>query len=384
MDHRVKNGFVVILAIVLIASAVYFLIPHDSSSGPTSIEAHIIGFDPYGSYALDVTEEQLHGIGADVGYDLYVDIGVERLIAIHAHDWNGVPFGTIFISYTVTTGEMVMGIFNGDIRNELELKVGDTMEITLKGPNKYYDHLGPYLQVFSNDRSDFGSDEIYANFRELTGGSMKSDLIYRSASPWTTKDDRIYYVNDLCKDVGIDSLIILDIEYEKLAPKVEEHPSLYCYELFHSGHVQAHEFYPGILSNPEDIRLFFEMIDSADGNICIACKYGKDRTGTFCAMLQALAGATYDDIKKEFMRSITNYYGIVEGTDAYDAVEHIYIDPFLYTILNPKVIDHYHEVDWENVDYHSFNAYEVVYSFLETNAGVDHELLDRVIEKITV
>lgn len=383
MDRNVKIVLIAAVVVLVVASAVFFLYPRDSEE-PTVLEVKIIGFDSYGNFALDVTEEQLHGMGADIGYEVYLDIRGERVIAMHSHDWNGLPHGMLFLSYTVSTGEMVLGLYNASLKDEMKLEVGDTMKLWYKGPSKYYDSLNKYLQPFSGQRSDYDSDEIFANFRELKGGSMKEDLIYRSASPWTTKDERTYYVNKLCEKEGIESLVLLDISYDALAKLIPESGDLYCNGIFDAGNVSAASFHPAVLSNTKDIEQFLRMFDESEGKVCIACKYGKDRTGSLCAMLQALAGASYEEICEEFMKSMTNYYGIEKGSEEYVAVESIYIRPFLYTMQHPEIIGHYHDVDWDEVDFQPFEPYEVVYKFLTEYVGMDHELIDRIIEKITV
>jgi len=43
-----------------------------------------------------------------------------------------------------------------------------------------------------------------------------------------------------------------------------------------------------------------------------------------------------------------------------------------------------HEVDWESIEYKPYDPYEVVYSFLTSYAEIDPDLIDRVMDKITV
>ena len=43
---------------------------------------------------------------------------------------------------------------------------------------------------------------------------------------------------------------------------------------------------------------------------CIHCTEGKDRAGFVAMLLEALMGATLDEIIDDYMRSFYNYYGI--------------------------------------------------------------------------
>ena len=60
MERRVKIVLVATIVALLIASAVFLLYPRDSNE-PTVLKAHIIGFDSFNNYILDISEEQLHG-----------------------------------------------------------------------------------------------------------------------------------------------------------------------------------------------------------------------------------------------------------------------------------------------------------------------------------
>ena len=45
------------------------------------------------------------------------------------------------------------------------------------------------------------------------------------------------------------------------------------------------------------------------GPYLIHCTEGKDRTGFVCALLEALCGASYDEMRDDYMITYDNYYG---------------------------------------------------------------------------
>ena len=47
------------------------------------------------------------------------------------------------------------------------------------------------------------------------------------------------------------------------------------------------------------------------------CTEGKDRTGFFAALIEALMGASKDEIVADYMQSYVNYYKVKEGTEQY-------------------------------------------------------------------
>ena len=65
-----------------------------------------------------------------------------------------------------------------------------------------------------------------------------------------------------------------------------------------------------------------------DGPYLIHCTEGKDRTGFVCMLIEALAGATYDEIVEDYMITYDNYYKITEETD-----------PERYTVIIENVLD---------------------------------------------
>jgi len=70
---------------------------------------------------------------------------------------------------------------------------------------------------------------------------------------------------------------------------------------------------------------------SNDGPYYIHCMEGKDRTGFVCTLIEALAGATYEEMKNDYMETYKNYYKITkEKTPTkYDAIVSLYFDSFM-------------------------------------------------------
>ena len=57
------------------------------------------------------------------------------------------------------------------------------------------------------------------------------------------------------------------------------------------------------------LRGFMSMVEKP-GPYLIHCLEGKDRTGYACAILEALCGATYDEIVNDYLITYDNYFGI--------------------------------------------------------------------------
>ena len=73
-----------------------------------------------------------------------------------------------------------------------------------------------------------------------------------------------------------------------------------------------------------------------EGPYYIHCVEGKNRTGFLLAVIEGLAGASYEEIVKDHMITFANYYGITEETDKekYDILKARYIDSMLRYIAD--------------------------------------------------
>ena len=60
----------------------------------------------------------------------------------------------------------------------------------------------------------------------------------------------------------------------------------------------------------------------------VHCNEGKDRAGMTIALLEALSGATMDEIITDYMESYENYYGVEKGTEQYALISEIITDFF--------------------------------------------------------
>ena len=84
------------------------------------------------------------------------------------------------------------------------------------------------------------------------------------------------------------------------------------------------------------------------GPAYIHCLEGKDRTGFVCVLIEALAGATYDEMRDDYMITYDNYYGISkEATpDRYDAVVSLYFDAFMEYLSGEENSEKLHDLSY--------------------------------------
>lgn len=218
------------------------------------------------------------------------------------------------------------------------LKEGDTASVTLRSPGAYLNVQEAFDVTYTNDRSDYGSDEEFANFRTFYGGSVKPDVAYRSASPINNDYNRAPYVEELMKKAGIafvlnmsenedevNALITEDIRQGIDVSRYEELITTNCAVLLDCSANYRSESYARLLASG--------LVDMAkhEGPYLVHCVEGKDRTGFACLLVEALCGATYDEMLSDYMMSYANYYGITKDSDPekYEAIRGLQFDGML-------------------------------------------------------
>ena len=87
---------------------------------------------------------------------------------------------------------------------------------------------------------------------------------------------------------------------------------------------------------------------NSDGPVYIHCMEGKDRTGFVCFLLEALAGASYDEMCSDYMKTYENYYGVTgnETPEKYRAIVDVYFDPFAVCLHRTENIEELKTADY--------------------------------------
>ncbi len=212
------------------------------------------------------------------------------------------------------------------------LSDGDTVTITLNTPGKYRSTYEALSQTYSVDRADYATDEQFSNFRALRGGNLKDNFLYRGASPVDNSRNRAAITNSLLEQYGITDILDLadtDANMEKYFAS-SDFSSEYARNLYEQGA----DVVLGMASDydasayKEGVAKGMRHLIANGGPAYIHCMEGKDRTGFVCMLVEALAGASYDEMCADYMTTYANYYGITaDGTpERYDAIVSLYFN----------------------------------------------------------
>ncbi len=310
--------------------------------------------DKYDSAILSLTPDELEEAGISFGDSC-------DLTFSNGYSLTDVPY---YNGYYVQTGDPVI---NGDVnkqrikiaRNSEEfwtpakLAEGDTVEISLNTAGKYlsvYETLG---NSYSNERSDFESDEVFANFRPVTGGNLKENFLYRGAAPTNDKYNRASYAADLVENAGVTFIMDLSDSENELKEIVtaEDYSSAYIRKLYADEDIAALGLgmdYKAA-SYQESVAEGMRALMSHDGPAYIHCQEGINRTGFVCILLEGLAGAGYEELRDDYMLSYTNYYGVTEEEtpDKYQAVMSLYFEPIMEYLTGAESADSLGTADYE-------------------------------------
>jgi len=203
------------------------------------------------------------------------------------------------------------------------LSDGDTATVTLAEPGKFADIQKALDLSYTDERADYPSDVAFANFRELVGGNLKPGSFYRGASPVNDKHNRAAYASALIAGAGVQADFDLadnDDEIEGfLKEDAEAGVDVSHFEgLRRAGNVVAIDLSDAYRSEEYGQKLAAGLVELMrhDGPVYIHCTAGKDRTGFVCMLLEALAGASYQQIVDDYMITYDNYYRINAADDA--------------------------------------------------------------------
>ncbi len=194
-----------------------------------------------------------------------------------------------------------------------------TVSFAMKEQGGYYDQWVMHQLVRSENREDYPdlTDEAYANFRAVTTTGIGAGKLYRSSSPVNPEINRNHQADAAAEKVGVKTFVNLaDAEetmkgYEGFADSYYSKQNYICLNL--GVDFSSEEFRHGLA---EGLR----FIAKGEAPFLVHCTEGKDRAGFVSAVIEALMGASADEITADYMVTFFNYYGVQPGTEQYDII----------------------------------------------------------------
>ena len=322
MKKTLKSAAAVLLCICLAAGALSLTgCGKKQDEAPVLENCSIIHEPEFGGVYITNTIEEFNALGFEYGDSVNITFS-------NGYELTGLPY---YNGYYTKNGDALLvaypgydyikaAINNGDDLWEVAgLAETDTATITLGEKGAFSDIQKARDIHYTDERTDYKSDEIFANFRAIDVTGIKKNFLYRSASPCDNQHNRAPFTDSLMKAAGVEFILNLSDNDEKIEGYMckEDFASPYFKTLYEGGNVKPIALNMNIASDEfkEKIADGFAAMIKSEGPCLIHCTEGKDRTGFVCMLLEALAGVSYDEIAEDYMITYANYYNITQTSD---------------------------------------------------------------------
>lgn len=295
------------------------------------VSGTIVEVSKYGNTYLDTTTAELLE-AFELGDVVEINVNGETVTAPVVTSYSDVDNGSPLVKVDGENVEVALSY--ADFANTYGAGVGTEMTLTLLEEGGYLAQYQVRHLERTDVREDYESDEVFANFRALSGGNLQENMIYRSCNPGLG-DARAPYADELAAEVGIRKVVNLADSDDSLLMTID--PNSYYATLYENGDIVLLNM--GVDYRTDDFKAKLKegiefILSDPTGPVLIHCNEGKDRAGMVSALIEALAGASMDEIVADYMRSYENYYGVEKGTEQYDAISSIITD--FFTTINGR------------------------------------------------
>jgi protein tyrosine/serine phosphatase len=311
---------------LLLSFCVVFFLLWVCGFGPQPLIAQtltgaITEVDRYGNVSTDISAEALTKAGFELGDVLRLEVGTFNgelpLVTTYADVQRGDPL------VRVNNGTLALAISYGNFAQTNGATDGLPVTITMVSKGAYKAELEIRNLTRTNNRSDYSSDAVFANFREVRMGGIPANVLFRSSHP-ALDDARAPYAATLGEQARIAAVINLADTAQELSER-----AVPWYQSFVArGNIIALGM--GVDYKSQDfavkLKTGLEFMLNHSAPFLIHCNEGKDRAGVTVALLEALMGASPNDIVDDYMISYANYYGVAKGEERYGLIATIMQD----------------------------------------------------------
>ena len=185
--------------------------------------------------------------------------------------------------------------------------------VQMKEKGGYVDHLENLKSLtlaYSPESYPDLSIEEFANFRMVRTTGMGEGVLYRSSSPIDPSIYRNAIADSLAALAGVKTFLNL-ADDKRYAEEYNGFAESY-YATQNVVYLTVDPTFANSLFKEGLVKGLRYMIEH-DGPYLVHCTYGMDRTGFTIAVLEALMGATADEIKADYATTHKNFYNVVDG-----------------------------------------------------------------------
>lgn len=275
-----------------------------------------------GGVYLGATIEDITAAGYEAGDMVSVKIGnSEPVILPFTGDQYGLGFRREFLASDGTDNRLMLHLRGGDFAAEhgiAEDQAGLAVTIRLAEKGAALREYQVWnIGQLSIERSDFPdlSDKEFANFRMVRTTGIVKGVLYRTSSPINPAINRNLIADKANRSAGVTTVINLS-ETPESAKKHPGYDGSYYASVNHI-EVSMRSDYGSEDFNSKLVKSLRFMI-AHPGVFEVNCVYGKDRTGFVIAVLEALAGASYEELIEDYTATYRHFY---PDYDKYEPIE---------------------------------------------------------------
>lgn len=324
---------------------------HDAGKSST-VQATVVEIEKYGHAVLNITTTEFIARGYELGDVVCVRLETGEFTMPFFDGYYTNP-GHLMLRGIAPDDNIAVCINYGDFSKLNNVEVGDTVEITLVEKAGMRNIQELFALQYSNNREDYADDVTFTNFRAVTAGRIGYGKLYRTASPVNNEKGRAGYANALIESVQVATVLNLADSTED----IEEYftsdgfDSAYYRALYESGQVIALDLTANFYSDDfaSSIAEGLTFLAENETPYCIHCTEGKDRAGFTAMLLEALMGATLDEIIQDYMLSFENYYGINKENEPqrYQAVFNANLMEMLLHVTGAESVEQLEQIHLE-------------------------------------
>ena len=324
----------------------------DDTNKSFTLQATVIEIEKYGHAVLDITTADFMKEGYNLGDVVCVRFGSCEYTMPFFDGYYSNP-GNLLLRGSAPEDYIAVCINYGDFCDVNDVEVGDSAEIIMVEKAGMLAIQELYALQYSNNREDYSDDASFANFRTVAVGGIGNGKLYRTASPINNENGRADYADDLIESVGVTTILNLADSDEDVDGYLADSncDSEYYRHLYEAGSVIAIDLTGNFYSEEfaSSVAKGLTFLARNETPYCIHCTEGKDRTGFTAMLLEALMGATLDEIVNDYMISFYNYYGIDKEQDPqrYQAVLDVNLMEMMLHITGAESVEQLEQIDLE-------------------------------------
>lgn len=296
----------------------------DSMYKTPSVSGKVTEIEKYGHASTDILINDFYKLGFKTGdmVTAIFDNGfvLEAPFLDGYYVDNGKPLVRAYPGQT----NIAVCINYGKLNEVANVKAGDKVRIMLNRSEGYLTQYQIRKLVRTNKRADYSSDEVFANFRNVTMSNIAKGVLYRSSSPINNEIGRASYTDKLIKEAKIKTVVNLADSNDNIKTYLaaKDFASPYYANLYKNNQVLC--LNAGLAYSSDEFKASIikglTFMSENKGPYLFHCTEGKDRTGFFGALIGSLMGASKDQIVEDYMQSYINYYGVKKDTDQYKLI----------------------------------------------------------------